>query len=405
MTIRQSSIKVHDHSAKADPPGSVHQQKPSPSTLTTQAKPVGSRVLRRPTSAPPPKRRPAQAPKPKPEPEVDLRSYSKSFKLLGMDIPSNRQEATKLTHQDVTIRTTSPTLRTRLRERTQSISNLQDTIDSKEKMAKREYESIREPLARAVFEEWYFKKREAEREQKLEAEARRADEEYERAREEEAKEVKSSENFKRWLAEKKRLAKRQMKIGRKREARAEREKEEQMARIERAQREWLDKKRAEMRKAKKAVEKARKPEETEEEKREREEAAKKAKERHFEEWKAKLDAAMRAKMAEEKGKRLREIEKKREDAREKKKDSEAAFKGWLAKKASLAAEANSKGTRKVVRERGSAEKHRSDASRKAYEDWLDIIEQRELEDKYAEEERIVRSLWRPPWYPAGITQD
>ena len=103
--------------------------------------------------------------------------------------------------------------------------------------------------------------------------------------------------------------------------------------------------------------------------------------------------------------RLQEIEKKREDAREKKSDSEAAFKGWLAKKASLAAEARTKGTRKVVRGKGSAEKDRSDASRKAYEDWLDIIEQRELEDKYAEEERLVRSLWRPPWYPGGITQD
>ena len=160
------------------------------------------------------------------------------------------------------------------------------------------------------------------------------------------------------------------------------------------------------RSTKAASEKAKKPEETEEEKREREEAKKKAKERHFEEWKAKLDAAMRPKMAEEKRKRLREIEKKREEAREKKEDSEAAFKGWLAKKASLAAEAKgTKGTRKRVSGRGSAEKDRSDASRKAYEDWLDIIEQRELEDKYSEEERLVRSLWRPPWYPAGITQD
>ena len=371
------------------------------------ARPEGSRVLRRPTSAPPPKRRPAQPPKPKPEPVVDLRSYSKSFKLLGLDIPSNRQEATRLTHQDVTIRTTSPTLRTRLRERTQSISNLQDIIDSKEKMAKREYESIRAPLSQAVFEEWYFKKREVEKEEKMEAEARRADEEYAKAREEEEKEAKSSENFKRWLAEKKRLAKKQMRIGKRREVRLEREKGEQMERIERAQREWRDKKRAQMLKAKKAAEKAKKPEETEEEKREGEEAKKKAKERHFGEWKAKLDAAMRAKMGEEKGKRLQLIEKKRDDVREKKTGSEAAFKGWLAKKASLAAEAEArtKGTRKMARGKGGAEKDRSDASRKAYEDWLDIIEQRELEDKYSEEERLVRSLWRPPWYPAGITQD
>ena len=47
------------------------------------------------------------------------------------------------------------------------------------------------------------------------------------------------------------------------------------------------------------------------------------------------------------------------------------------------------------------EKRLEDA-RDAYENWLEYIEQREEEDKCAEEERELREMWRPPWYPAGI---
>ena len=55
-------------------------------------------------------------------------SYSKSLKLLGLDIPSNRREATKLENTDVEVRTSSPTMRTRLVKRTTSYSDLRTKV-------------------------------------------------------------------------------------------------------------------------------------------------------------------------------------------------------------------------------------------------------------------------------------
>ena len=57
-----------------------------------------------------------------------LGSYSKSLRLLGLNIPSNRREATKLENIDVEVRTSSPTMRTRLIKRTKSISDLRDKV-------------------------------------------------------------------------------------------------------------------------------------------------------------------------------------------------------------------------------------------------------------------------------------
>ena len=37
----------------------------------------------------------------------------------------------------------------------------------------------------------------------------------------------------------------------------------------------------------------------------------------------------------------------------------------------------------------------------AYEAWLEYVEHREEEKRYEEEERQLREMWRPPWYPAG----
>ena len=112
---------------------------------------------KRPKSAPTPKKKAPAAPTEKPE-LVDLRSYSKSLKLLGLEIPSNRTEATIVKTQNVEIRTKSPTLRTRLTERTQSVNDLRQIVDSKHHLPKEEYGKIKANLASAVFEEWYFNK-------------------------------------------------------------------------------------------------------------------------------------------------------------------------------------------------------------------------------------------------------
>ena len=61
-------------------------------------KPAAKPAKKRPASAPAAGRKkpPAPAQPEAPPPSVDLRSYSKSLRLLGLDIPSNRREATKV---------------------------------------------------------------------------------------------------------------------------------------------------------------------------------------------------------------------------------------------------------------------------------------------------------------------
>ena len=56
------------------------------------------------------------------------------------------------------IRTKSPTMRTRLKERTQSVSDLREVVDSKHHLPKEEYGKIKAKLTNAIFEEWYFNK-------------------------------------------------------------------------------------------------------------------------------------------------------------------------------------------------------------------------------------------------------
>ena len=133
------------------------------------------------------KRRPQSAPnkkalKTEPEPErIALGEYSKSLKLLGVDVPSNRTEATKVKSQEIQVKTKEPTFRTRLLKRSGSYADLTKHINKD--MKKSEFESVKSDLNKAIFEEWYFKKLEAEREKK----AKIKEEEEKKTREEEEK--------------------------------------------------------------------------------------------------------------------------------------------------------------------------------------------------------------------------
>ena len=113
---------------------------------------------KRPTSAPPSKNG-EEGPK---KETVDLRSYSKSLALLGLDIPSNRREATKLEDVGLEVRTNSPTMRTRLTARnakaTEDLRTKVEKVPDKKGVDKTDFNLIRRPLCDAVFEEWYFRK-------------------------------------------------------------------------------------------------------------------------------------------------------------------------------------------------------------------------------------------------------
>ena len=121
---------------------------------------------KRPQSAPPKRRVLVKAKPTEPEEKtVELGEFSKSLKLLGMDVPSVRTEATKIENQEIIVKTKEPTLRTRLLKRSGSYADLTKNLNKE--MKKSDFEALKGDLSRAVFEEWYFKKCEEERDRKI----------------------------------------------------------------------------------------------------------------------------------------------------------------------------------------------------------------------------------------------
>ena len=117
-------------------------------------------LRKRPQSAPPKKRITTKAE----EPKVGLGDFSKSLKLLGMDIPSTRTEATKVMNQEIIVKTKEPTFRTRILRRSGSHADLTKNVTKE--MKKSEFNAVKDELSKAIFEEWYFRKCEEERERK-----------------------------------------------------------------------------------------------------------------------------------------------------------------------------------------------------------------------------------------------
>ena len=118
---------------------------------TKQEKPQPSRVRRRPQSAPNKKEL-----KPEPAPLADLGEYSKSLKLVGVDVPSNRTEATRIKNQEIQVKTKEPTFKTRILRRSGSYADLTKQIN--QGMKKSDFQSVKSDLSKAIFENWYFNK-------------------------------------------------------------------------------------------------------------------------------------------------------------------------------------------------------------------------------------------------------
>ena len=144
---------------------------------------------------------PAKVPE---EPDANLGDFSKSLKLLGVDIPSNRTEATKLNSQEVKVTTKEPTIRTRLLKRSGSYADLTQNIKKDMKLS--EFEAVRGKVKEAVFEQWYFKKCAEEKEKKLKEEEEA--EKLRKEKEEKQKEVEeqSKEEFQKWCKQKREKA-------------------------------------------------------------------------------------------------------------------------------------------------------------------------------------------------------
>ena len=102
-------LHVHDvtETSREPTPAPGKPAKTTTPVKTTKAaatKESGPKADKNGLSKPAKKRRPASAPASREkkiaaepvDPSIDLRSFSKSLKLLGLDIPSNRREAVKV---------------------------------------------------------------------------------------------------------------------------------------------------------------------------------------------------------------------------------------------------------------------------------------------------------------------
>jgi len=371
---------------------------------------------RRPQSAPHRKIVKAASKAPK-EPEAPLGDFSKSLKLLGVDIPSNRTEATKLSSQEVKVTTKEPTIRTRLLKRSGSYADLTQNIKKDMKMS--EFEAVRGKVKEAVFEQWYFKKCAEEKEKK-----QKQEEEVERLRkekEEKQKEVEeqSKEEFQKWCRQKREKAekeKRKQEIADK----AKVQKVVDQAEVDRKNKEWLSLKKKDQLKKKEDEEKKRL---AEEKKKIEEDERKTQAEKTFLAWKESKTKELKERYLAEKKKQ----KEKEEALDEKRRDADSAFIGWKNRKndkkkttslkkgdtkkekdgeKNVGVEAkdqvDSKKEEKVEKnEEDEKNNSKLEEAKRAYEAWLDLIEEREEENLLFEEERKRILMWKPPWYAGG----
>ena len=391
---------------------------------------------KRPQSAPP-KRRIVAKPPEADEKKVELGEFSKSLKLLGMDIPSVRTEATKVESQDIIVKTKEPTFRTRLLKRSGSYADLTKNLNKE--MKKADFEAVKGDLSKAVFEEWYFKKCEEERDRKL----KHKEEEERKVKEEEEKKLEileqSKEEFNRWLETKKsqlRKEKKQKEVEER--GKHARRKSLNIEEVEKKRREWLENKKLELIKQKERENLKKKQEE--EENIEKDKARTEA-EKTFIKWKEEKEKEFKEKASKEKERR----KKKEESNIEQRKEADLAFIGWKNKKAaklkadeekmknekelqkatdqkrevkdtlspedpekpvssdSIKSDVMAEQQDKVTKEKYSTKKKddKLEDAKLAYEAWLDYIEARDEERLMFDEERKKILMWKPPWCPGG----
>ena len=362
------------------------------------------------------RRRPASAPSRKQNKNVaDLQPaplglYSKSLKLVGVDVPSTRTQATKLTNQAVKIETKEPTMRTRLaqRRRSESLADLRQSLTKEGGVNRAEFEALRKSnLREAVFERWYIAKYvealEARR-RSDEAVAAKKHEEEERKKEVEER---SKEEFQKWLEDKKkmaskaeRLAKVQKGIGDKKTKKPAIDPEL----IEKKNKEWLEAKSKEL-VVKRAAEDAART------KLEQESLAKAKKQEDagkvYQAWKEAKMRELKERVEKEKAALLKKVE----DQQEKVRSADIAFAVWKRKKAELRKGDGVKAEKKkeeelIVDENGNNNNNNKVLeARAAYEAWLEGVEARELEELLRAEDERRLAKWKPPWYPPGGKAD
>ena len=398
-----TKTKPRSRTASPKTKQSMVSLRPVPKVKPTKVKVVINEEKGRETKPKSPmvKRRPQSAPSKKPnrppiEAKAALGEFSKSLKLLGLDIPSTRTEATKLTNQEVKVTTTEPSIRTRILKRSGSYADLTKNI--KNDMKASDFEAVRNKVKDAVFEQWYFKKCAEEKERKLKQEE--AEDIKNKEKEEKKKEVEelSKEEFEKWCRQKKKIfqkEKRKQEIIEKGKVTKVVNEEE----VVRKNKEWLDSKKQGFQKKKEESDKKRVEQEAKQiaEDRRRTEA-----EKTFLVWKESKTKELRKRYQAEK-KKQKERE---EELLEKRRNADSVYTGWKNKKTKKPKEileAKEEVDNKKPEEPTEDENNnrKLEEAKQAYESWLNLIEEREEENFLFEEERKRILMWKPPFYAGG----
>nr|XP_040569468.1 microtubule-associated protein 9-like isoform X2 [Lepeophtheirus salmonis] len=268
------------------------------------------------------RKKPTRSP---PTPTINLKNYQKSLQLIGINIePSDRNNDSKnekLSNYRVPIR--SPTLKTRLKERTQSLSDIKKTLDDGLiEIPLDTFKDIKKNLCDAVFEEWYFKKLESKANQKLklEEDKTKIEENYE------CKKEKTEDNFRNWLRSKRNHKLHEDSNKDAIHSNAINEQQERKELKLQREKEWFDKKNKELkekRKLEKEYIKAKVESENQKNELKRTENAK-----HFEEWSRVWSKKIKEKRLREREKHMKNIK----EMKERKEVAELSFNAWLLKK-------------------------------------------------------------------------
>nr|CAD7571818.1 unnamed protein product [Timema californicum] len=293
----------------------------------------------------------------------------------------------------------APTMCTRVLRRTYSLSDLLGSIQDPTLLHTQDGLN-RESLAKAVYEEWYFKKLREARQKKEQQTLEQVEGQTKKEKVQEEKIRKSEINFSKWkqmkINEKKSEQCVELKVPQNSSCNTSQSFSAKQDKINSAFLSWKQEKAKELRK--KVLEDKNKRK-AEEDKRKEDEENKAAANTAFQMWKSKTDEVLRLKSEVQERKKKREEEKKKKDMQEKKENARSSFDAW--KRVKDEQLKNKSAEEKLANERRTREKHvrqseRLYESEQAFEEWLD-----HAQEKFFPQKNKKQGLRRQvqPWVP------
>nr|CAD7413423.1 unnamed protein product [Timema poppensis] len=311
---------------------------------------------------------------------LDVASFRRSLKLLGLELEDSNKEHHDRGKKKLALSCRpAPTMCTRVLRRTYSLSDLLGSIQDPTLLHTQDGLN-RESLAKAVYEEWYFKKLREARQKKEQQTLEQVEGQTKKEKVQEEKIRKSEINFSKWKQMKKNEKKSEqcveLKVPQNSSCNTSQSFSAKQEKINSAFLSWKQEKAKELRK--KVLEDKNKRKAVED-KRKEDEENKAAANTAFQMWKSKTDEVLRLKSEVQERKKKREEEKKKKDMQEKKENARSSFDAW--KRVKDEQLKNKSAEEKLANERRTREKHvrqneRLYESEQAFEEWLDHAEEK-----------------------------